>query len=459
MNKKILLVDDNISFTNDVESLLEGRYSIVKANNGKRALEILKIDHIDIILLDLDMPDISGLDVLKIIKKEMDKYIPVIIVTDYGDLSNVVETIKYGAYDFIQKDFTVEYLTAKITKALEHRDLELRVNLLQDTFKDKQNNFIAESDKMKIVQEEIQRLGNVNFDLLISGETGAGKDRIAYEIHRCSQNRDKPFIPISLRSLNEQLIESELFGHEKGAFSGADVMKVGKFEAANGGTIYIPEVSSLTESIQLKLLHFMQYKSFTRVGHDPRKPEIKVDLRIIMATNEDLKDVVVHGKMREDFYYRISGVMLQVPPLRQRIMDIMPMIRYFLRLYTAPNSTVEFEIPLDVQKYLEEYSWPGNVRELENAVKNALTYTRDNKLTKDLFPLRNSSFSSVVQSDRDFEMKNGLMMMYKEADTVFKQNYFKNLLKECDGNISNAAKRAGITRQGLHKILNSLKME
>jgi DNA-binding NtrC family response regulator len=459
MKKKILLVDDNISFTNDVESLLEGRYSIVKAHNGKRALEVLKIDHVDVILLDLDLPDISGLEVLKVIKKDIDQYIPVIIVTDYGDLSNVVETIKYGAYDFVQKDFTVEYLSAKITKALEHRDLELHVNLLQDTFKDKQNVFIAESDKMKGIQQEISRLANLPYDVLINGETGVGKDRIAYEIHRRGQHSDKPFIPISLRSLNEQLIESELFGHEKGAFSGADSMKIGKLEAANGGTIYIPEVSSLTESLQLKLLHFMQYKSLSRVGHDPRKPEIKVDLRIIMATNEDLKDVVLRGKMREDFYYRISGVMLQVPPLRQRTMDILPMVRYFLQLYAAPNSAIVFDIPREVQLYLEEYSWPGNVRELENSVKNALAYTRDNKLTKDLFPLRNRAFFDQVQKIDDDNAQNNAVLTYKDADMIFKQKYFKNLLKACEGNISNAAKRAGITRQGLHKILNGLKMD
>ena len=459
MKKKILLVDDNISFTNDVESLLEGRYSIVKAHNGKRALEVLKIDHVDVILLDLDLPDISGLEVLKVIKKDIDKYVPVIIVTDYGDLANVVETIKYGAYDFVQKDFTVEYLSAKITKALAHRDLELHVNLLRDTFKDKQNVFIAESDKMKAIQLEISRLANLPFDVLINGETGVGKDRIAFEIHRRGQHADKPFIPISLRSLNEQLIESELFGHEKGAFSGADSMKIGKLEAANCGTIYIPEVSSLTESLQLKLLHFMQYKSLTRVGHDPRKPEIIVDIRIIMATNEDLKDVVLRRKMREDFYYRISGVILNVPPLRQRKMDIIPMVQYFLQLYSAPNSTLSYDIPPALKTYLEEYSWPGNVRELENSVKNAMAYTHDNKLTKDLFPLMNNSFFNQVRSDELGDSKEDALTSYKVADMKFKKNYFNKLLKKTDGNISKAAEVAGITRQGLHKILNSIKLD
>ncbi len=456
MKKKLLLVDDNISFTNDVESLLEGRYTIVKAHNGKRALEVLRTDHVDVILLDLDLPDINGLEVLKVIKKEIDKYVPVIIVTDYGDLNNVVETIKYGAYDFVQKDFTVEYLATKINKALEHRDLELHVNLLQDTFNDKQNTFIVVSEKMQSIQQEIDRLAGVPFDVLINGETGVGKDRIAFEIHRRSQNPDKPFIPISLRSLNEQLIESELFGHEKGAYSGAETMKIGKFEAANGGTIYIPEVSSLTESVQLKLLHFMQYKSFTRVGYDPRKPEIKVDLRIIMATNEDLKDVVVKGRMREDFYYRISGVMLNVPPLRTRKNDIIPLVKYFLKLYGSPINA-EMVIPKDVQEYLEEYSWPGNVRELENAVKNAMAYTRDNTLTKDLFPLRNSSFFDRVHEAAEDENGNNGVLTYKQADMKFKKRYFGTLLKSTNGNISKAAEKAGITRQGLHKILNGMK--
>jgi transcriptional regulator with PAS, ATPase and Fis domain len=291
----------------------------------------------------------------------------------------------------------------------------------------------------------------MNFDILLSGETGAGKDTIAYELHHRSQRRDKPFISISMKSLSETLIESELFGHEKGAFSGADKSKIGKFEAAHGGTVYIPEISSLTESVQLKLLHFLQYKSLTRVGQDPRKPEIKVDVRVILATNENLQKVVAMGRLREDFYFRIAGVMLAIPPLRERIEDIEPIARSVLRRHAPQLNGDKYSFAPEVAELLKKYSWPGNVRELENAVKNALAYSDGFVLTADHFPnLHTRKFSSFSETAETAAVD------FKEAERIFRSEYCKKVLRQAGGSIPQAAKLAGMTPQGFRKILVKL---
>jgi DNA-binding NtrC family response regulator len=449
--EKLLIVDDNISFLSDVEALLEDRYHVLKADTGEKGLEILKSEQISAVLLDLELPDMFGTEVLRIIHEDIEPHMPVIIVTDHSEIENAVEAMRRGAYDFLPKNFNRELLTEKIHKALERRSLELRVNALQTSIQDQQNKFICVSEKMKKVNYEMTRMSSLNFDILLSGETGAGKDTIAYELHSRSARRDKPFISISMKSLSETLIESELFGHEKGAFSGADKSKIGKFEAAQGGTVYIPEISSLTESVQLKLLHFLQYKSLTRVGQDPRKPEIKVDVRVIMATNENLQKVVAAGRLREDFYFRIAGVSLVIPPLRDRVEDIEPIARYVLRKNTSQIGTEQYVFAPEVNTLLKNYSWPGNVRELENAVKNALAYADGFVLKAEHFP--NLTMRRMVSSFDQSAIPN---VEYKEAERLFREEYCKKVVRQAGGSIPQAAKLAGMTPQGFRKILAKL---
>jgi DNA-binding NtrC family response regulator len=453
--ENLLIIDDSLEFLEDVEVLLKEKYRIYKANISKKGLEILRSTQISAILLDLQLPDIHGLDMLKIIHNEIDPYLPIIIITEYDNTDNVVQAMKNGAYDFLAKDFNLELLSAKIDKALKHRSLELGVNALQKNIQEGKNKFIFTSDVMKKINFEITRIANLDFDILLYGETGVGKDMVAYQIYERSERSKNPFIPVSLRSLGESVVESELFGHEKGAFTDAIQTKVGFLEAANGGIIYIPEISCLSEALQLKLLHFMQYKNISRVGQDPRKGMINLDVRVIMASNENLDTLVESGKLREDFYYRISGVKLYIPPLRERQEDIEELAKYFLEKYSGFCKNAEYTFDKDLIDLLKEYQWNGNVRELANSIKNALTYAKNSELNKNDFPclsrINKFSVKQVFNDDNTNEFPT-----LNEAERKFKRSYFNSLLIKAGNKISAAAKIADITPQGLRKALKQI---
>jgi DNA-binding NtrC family response regulator len=453
---KLLLIDDSLAFLSDVESILRDRFHVLKATSGRRGVEIARIEGPAAVLLDLQMPDMDGFHVLERLHREVDPYLPVIIVTDHSEAENAVQAMRAGAYDFIPKSFNRDVLSAKIVKALERRNLEISVKALQSTFAEHHDRFVFASDAMKKVHYELTRLAHVGFDVLITGETGVGKDLCAFEIHQRSARRDRPFIPLPMRSLSETIIESELFGHEKGAFSGADKTRIGKLEAANGGTLYIPEVSSLTETVQLKLLQFMQYKSITRVGQDSRKPETQLDVRVIMATNDSLEEQVKNGKMREDFYHRISGVKLNIPPLRQRVDAIESLSNYFLQKYDQRAEGTGHSIAPEVFAAMHEYRWPGNVRELENAIKGALAYASGPVLTVGDFPV----FTDRIHDDGHCPIcsagQHQHMPSYENIMLQLKKVYFDEVLHRVDGNITKAAEVAGISPQGLRKLLKTL---
>ena len=453
--ENLLIIDDSLEFLEDVEVLLKERYKIYKANIAKKGLEILHSTQISAILLDLQLPDIHGLEVLKIIHEEIDPYIPVIIITEFDNTDNVVQAMKNGAYDFLSKDFNLELLSAKIEKALKHRSLEIGVNAIKLNIQEGRNKFIFASDVMKKINFEITRISKLDFDILLLGETGVGKDLVAYEIYERSNRFKSPFISVSLRSLSESIVESELFGHEKGAFTGAIQSKVGFFEAANHGIVYIPEISCLNESFQLKLLHFMQYKTISKVGQDPRKGNIKLDLRLIMASNENLDKLVESGKIREDFYYRISGVKLFIPPLRERQDDIEELAKYFLAKYSGFLKDTKHTFENDLLELLKAYQWHGNVRELANAIKNAITYAKNNELSVNDFPCLNriNKFPAkhIMEIDED-----GSFPSLNEAEKQFKRAYFNALLAKTGNKISSAAKIADITPQGLRKAMKQV---
>jgi len=311
---------------------------------------------------------------------------------------------------------------------------------------------------MKKIHYEISNLANVGFDVLIAGETGVGKDLIAFELHQRSPRKNRPFIPVPLKSLSESLIESELFGHEKGAFSGADKTKIGKLEAANGGTVYIPEVSSINEAVQVKLLQFMQFKTISRVGQDARTPESKLDVRVILATNENLEELVSKGTMRADFYHRIAGVRLLVPPLRQRVEDIEPLAQYFLAKFSTGMGGREFQLAPEVVDAFRKYRWPGNVRELENAIKNALAYSGGGVLTLGDFPNLFTFHGDADQCRICMTTRFPSIDVYRVAERNFKRAYFQEVLRRGGNNVAKAAALAGLTPQGFRKILNILEI-
>ncbi|MCL5267090.1 MAG: sigma-54 dependent transcriptional regulator [Bacteroidetes bacterium] len=461
---RLLIVDDSMKYLNDISSLLSRKYEIVRAHSGKKALEILKISTVDAVLLDLELSDIDGLEVLSRMHNEINPYLPVIIVTDHGEVENAVRAMKAGADDFVPKGFQIELLAARLEKALEKRELEMKTQVLKENYDASHDKFVFASDAMKRVNLEATRLANVDEDVLLIGESGVGKDLIAHLIHEKSRRNNKPFVEVPISSLSETLIESELFGHEPWAFTGADRVRIGKFESANGGTIYLPEISSLRKTVQVKLLHFMQYKSISRVGQDARKPEIPLEVRIIFATNIDPEDKVVNGSMRADFYHRITQAVIEIPPLRERREDIEPLVRYFLEKYKYLSDGVRCEISQDAVSFLNNHEWDGNVRSMEGAVKDAVLKRKGNILTLEDFVLlrRKSSLAKRLHTDvtqSKFTWSDAQLPKLKEAEIEFKRAYYKTLLEQSQGNVATAAKRAGISPQGLRKTLKQLGLD
>lgn len=455
---KILIVNGHDPSLRTIKARLKDHFQTVVVDSGARALDILKRERISIVILNAPLPDYAGTDILQIIHRDIDPRLPVIVRTEKADAGSADNAIRQGAADFVLSSLSAELLLQRIHKSLERRDHEDRSCAIQSTIVEHENRFVFASDAMKEVNYEITRLARFGFDVLLVGETGVGKDVIASQIHLRSSRRDKPFVPIPIRSLSESLIESELFGHEKGAFSGADRARIGKLEAADGGTVYIPEISNVTESVQLKLLQFMQYKTISRVGQDARTPEKKLDLQIIMATNEHLEEHVSKGRMREDFYHRIAGITLFVPPLRDRVDDIEPLAHYFLAQYRQAAGGEEYEFASDLLPALKCNRWPGNVRELENWVRKAVAYSKNRVLSLEAVPHSRELKVAVEPCGSCLASRYQVFPEFKVAEQEFKRAYFEEVLRRAEKKISKAASMSGMTRQGLKKTVATLKI-
>jgi DNA-binding NtrC family response regulator len=389
----------------------------------------------------------NGLEVLKKIKDNFEYPPPVLIISDSGEINTVVKAIKLGADDYIQKDFNIEILTEKITKALERNQLNRKVEHLNKLVDDQRDKFIFASRQMQVIDEQITRLANIECDVLIKGETGVGKDLLAYELHKRSKRSSGIFISLPIASLSDNLIESELFGYEKGAFTGADKSRIGKLESANFGTLYLPEISSINEKVQLKLLQFMQYKTIAKVGQSGSN-EYKLNVRIIAATNDNLDELIKQNKMRSDFYYRIDQVSIHIPPLRERKEDIIPLAEYFINKHALKLLGRNLELDKSAVKLLEQFDWPGNVRQLENTIIKALAIVDEKDES-----LSSEHFDSISQNN-----KSGLTddSHYENAKREFRIKYFKEVLEKANGNLTKAAEYSGISRNGLDKALKEL---
>lgn len=453
---KLFVIQNSTNRFHDIATTLSNRYEIVTSCSVRKAIDLLRTHGVSAVLLDHSLPDVTCDEVVHMIHREVDPHLPVIVIADHAELDCAVAAMREGAYDFITKDIDPDHLSLKILKALERRDLELRLKALEHGQAQQQNTFIFASDAMKSINMEITRLARLDFDVLLSGETGVGKDLIAWQIHCRSPRRERPFVPVVMRTFSETLIESELFGHEKGAFSGAERAKTGKFEAANGGTIYIPEIACLDEPTQLKLQYFMQYKCFSRVGQDPRRADIRLDVRLIMATNDNLEELVRKGKLREDFYHRIAGVHLNIPPLRERIQDIEPLAQYFLETHSIGISEEKYAFAKETLAGLKRHPWPGNVRELENTIKNALSYADESILYPHHFPALSHPFGHtcpLISSDMHD------LPSYEDAEQQFKRDYFQRVWELSERNVARAAQMARMTPQGVRKILHALHLQ
>ena len=452
----ILIVDDEKNYPPILSAVLEEEgFETFTANSGHEALETLENNDVDLVLTDMKMPLMSGMELLKHIKAK-DPDLPVIMMTAHGSVDKAVEAMQKGAYSYILKPFDNERMIIYVNKAIamysvvkENRQLRNAVEL-QYSF----GNIIGKSKRMRDVFETIRKVAPANTTVLIEGESGTGKELVAKSIHFNGPRRDKPFIAVNCSALADTLLESELFGHEKGAFTGAVAMKKGRFELADGGTLFLDEIAELSQSLQVKLLRILQEKVFERVGGV--KP-ISVNIRIIAATNKKLKDEMMQGRFREDLYYRLYVFHVALPLLRERQEDIRLLAVHFIKKYGYERKS---DIPItgldqEVERLFLDYSWPGNVRELENVIERAILLCQSNKVTVSDLP---KEFIDNVYNTLHLE---GIPANAKLDETLamIEKKMIKRALKLTDNVQSKAAQLLGIGKSGLNWKIKKFKLD
>ena len=442
----ILIVDDEKGIRDGLKLFLkrEGHLAFT-AEDGKEALEILEKNDIDLVISDLRMPHINGDELLAFIKKDYPG-VKVIILTGHGTVENAVEAMRNGAYDFLIKPLNLEKLGLIVKRALSQRQLEIDNRLLKKKLNVFSKQMIGKSDKMIKISNLIEQVAPSKTSVLILGENGVGKEVIANLIHDFSNRKSNPFIKVHCAALSENLLESELFGHEKGAFTGAIKEKKGRFELANKGTIFLDEIGEISPNIQVKLLRVIQEKSFERVGGEKT---INVDVRIIAATNRNLKKEVEEGRFREDLYYRLNVVQITVPPLRERKEDILLMMSSFIQNFSEENDKNIKEITKKAKTALYNYNWPGNVRELKNVLEAAVVLSKDGVIDiNDLPPyLKNED-----------EQGNFLKIKMPATMDEIEKEAIISTLALANGNKSKTAEMLNMNRKTLYAKLNELEI-
>ena len=432
---RMLIIEDDKSFSDILYEFFSTKnFKIDTAENGKEAFEKLKNSNYDVVLLDLLLPDINGMDILRKIK-ESSGITEVIVITGHGNIKLAVQAIKMGAYDFLTKPCSLSEIEITVRKAVESVSLK-KENELYKKEKSITNyeELIFESPKMKEIVEKVERISCSDCPVLITGETGTGKEVIARLIHKKSDRSEKPFIALNVSAIPKDLVEAELFGYEKGAFTGATTSKEGFFELADKGTLFLDEIGELEQSIQSKLLRILETKKFFRVGG---RKEIETDVRIIAATNRNLEKLVEEGKFREDLYYRLNVIEIRIPPLRERKEDIIPLAEYFLRIYSSKYSKELQGFSEEAKDILLSYPWYGNVRELKNVIERAVIFAEGNFITE-------KELSCLI---REKERKAS-----KKIDEIEKEAIIE-VLKKTNYNKKKAAEILGIPLRTFYRKL------
>jgi len=449
----ILIVDDDQAHRTMLRTLITGwGYKPTEAGDGQEAIEKAHEQAFDLILMDIRMIKVSGLEALTEIKT-YNPAIPVIIMTAYASVETAVEALKNGAYDYLTKPLDFDELRLTIDRAMDHSQLRAENRLLRESLGNQFNrqNIIGRGPAMVDLLETVAQVAPSEATVLITGESGTGKELIAGAIHFNSTRKDGPFVKMNCAAVTETLLESELFGHEKGAFTGAHRQKEGRFRQANGGSLFLDEVSEMSVGMQVKLLRALQEREITRVGGEM---SIRIDVRVIAATNKDLFQEVKKGNFREDLYYRLNVVTLKVPPLRERREDIPLLAQHFLNTFSEKNHKQIKGITPQAMDRLLKYAWPGNVRELMNAVERAVVLSRSDYLDEEDLPL--STRENERSEDESVLLKGGVSANLPLED-VEKATILRTL-ESSMGNKSEAARRLGITRKTLHKKLKKYGM-
>jgi two-component system, NtrC family, response regulator PilR len=448
---KILIVDDDPTILSLLNKILASKgYETKLAENGEVAEKMLRSEPFDLMISDIKMEPVDGMQLLKN-TRQLRPSVGAIMLTAYATVSTAVEAMKEGAFDYIPKPFKIDELLGTVKRALDYqKSLAEQVGGPHGVVKKFFGNIVAESDSMIGVCEMVKRVAPTKTTVLVTGESGTGKELVAEAIHSMSTRSSDPFIPVNCAALPENLIESELFGHVKGAFTGANSSKDGLFEAAKGGTIFLDEINSIPLNLQSKLLRAIQNKKIRKVGGND---ETEVDVRIIAASNRRLEDMVKEGSFREDLFYRLSVISIDIPPLVTRPSDILPLTNSFIaqEMEGAPFPSIDAE----VVNILQSYSWPGNVRELQNVIQHCLTFLRDGKITKETLPSKlivsyeeNPGANRRVSSgefDKGKSLKAFLRLKEKE--------YLKNVIDSTGGDKVKAAQELDISLATLYRKL------
>jgi len=446
VNQTILVVDDDLAHRTMLKKLLGGwGYDVSEADDGSSAIDAVNQRAFDLILMDIRMLKVSGIEALEQIKI-INPAIPVIIMTAYASVETAVDTLKKGAYDYLTKPLDFDELQIAINRATEHNRLKKENEYLKERLGQKfdTQNMIGRSPLMVKLLETVAQVAATEATVLITGKSGTGKEMIANAIHYNSTRKDAPFIKINCAALTESLLESELFGHEKGSFTGADKRREGKFRQADGGSIFLDEVSEMSAAMQVKLLRVLQERELTRVGG---AEVIAINVRVIAASNKDLKKEMEQKRFREDLFYRLNVVALQVPALHGRKEDIPLLAQHFLEMFATKNKkNIKGFTPQSMEK-LVKYAWPGNVRELMNAVERAVVLSRAEYLDADELALLMADSPNASGIEQLAVPENMLL------DEVEKRSILE-AINTCGGNKSEAARRLGITRKTLRKKLD-----
>ncbi len=450
MRKNILLVDDEISICQTLGGILtdEG-YEVLTAGSGEDALKILKEESCSLVLLDIWLPGIDGIETLKIIKSEHPQ-IRVIMISGHGTIETAVKSTKLGAFDFIEKPLSLDKVILAVNHAFDLVRLEEENLLLRQKYREEYE-LTGQSSSIVELKDMISIIAPTNAWILIMGENGTGKELVARSIHRLSKRSQKPFVEVNCAAIPEDLIESELFGHEKGSFTGATEKKRGKFDLAHEGTIFLDEIADMSLKAQAKILRILQEKKFERVGGNKFIP---TDVRVLAATNKNLELEMEQGRFRQDLYYRLNVIPLRIPPLRDRKDDIPLLVKRFLVEFSLKDGAKEKVISPGAIESLKQHDWPGNVRELKNIVERLVIMTPSEQIgAADIPPLGKDSL------DMKPKLAFNLAASFRDAKLGFERDYLIGKIKEFDGNISRTAEAIGLERSNLHRKMKYFKID
>ncbi|MFH1288960.1 MAG: sigma-54 dependent transcriptional regulator [bacterium] len=453
MKKKLLIVDDEISSRESLRMVFQDTYDIVMAASGEDAIICLEEKKFDLLLLDIIMPGMSGLDAIEKIKQMRHHSFPIIVITATRMVDTAVKAMKAGAYDYVVKPFNIEELKLIVKKALKDKELYEEVKHLRSEVKRSYRieDIIGTSKDIKDVNKLIQQAAQTKATILVQGESGTGKELIAKAIHYYSPRASGPFIAVNCAAIPDTLIESELFGHEKGAFTDAFKQRFGKFELAHKGTLFLDEIGELSLLTQAKILRVLQEKEFTRVGG---VDNVSVDIRLLTATNKDLKEEVNKNRFRQDLFYRINVVPIYISPLRMRKNDIPLLAEHFLKKISSEGHKEKQNISPEAMEVMKVYHWPGNIRELENVMERLTAICPNNIINPaDLpFELKTENSGSMMNQE-------SVALPFKDAKESFERHYFIELLNKYRGNISQAAQEADIDRKNFFLKLKKYNLD